>query len=177
MAKISRMYLIWGLSTDSEALGQFLENADELLNQAGPEVCAALGRADFRENEEYHQLKKAAYSLSLEAGRLHSQRLEDAANVLRAMMGPFRIEPKAPGKTAHKETGKAGGDTRAARYISIKRAMVAEYRGLRFSNPADAARELEGSYVEKLESAGLSVPKNPDRTLYTWFIEADTITV
>lgn len=180
MAKISRIYLMWGLSTDTAYLGQFLMNLESLLDVAGPEVSAAIGRADFREREEYRQLKKAADSLSLEAGRARSQRLEDAANVLRSMMGPFRIEPEAPAKAAHKSTGKAGGDARGTPIRNTNKAMIAEYRKLRFVGAYAAAYDEQYGMVEKYKEQAQSdgwemKSKNPGKQLYKLFKDSELI--
>lgn len=173
LAKISRIYLMWGLSTDAAYLGQFLMNVEALLNEAGPEACAAMGRADFRVEEEYHQLKKAAHSLSLEAGRLHSQRLEDAANVLRAMMGPFRIEPEAPANAAHKESGRKGGKSSREKSSAARKELKRRYlAGIpdKWKTPTEAARALKD---DALSMGAITSAERALQTLGDWFREAD----
>lgn len=159
--RFGNLRLFWGLSTDDAKLGHFLEEAHikaDRAEQAGAPVTAAITRASNRGQEEWQILAIAANDLSYQAGLIQSQRLEDAANALRAMLVPERIEPEAPAKAAQQATGKKGQLVKNERLMKTKNAMIALYKkgyvegenGARitFDSPNHAAELLKGQALE-----------------------------
>ena len=177
--------LFWGLATDDAKLWRFVEESHSLADraeQAGAPVIAAITKAASREQEEWKILALAANDLSYQAELIQSQRLEDAANVLRAMLVPERLEPEAPGKVTQKNTGKIGGEKRAVPRGKTRIAMVKEYRKLRFVGAYAAAYDekygMVDKYKEQAQIDGWEVKaKNPAAQLYDWFKESDRTTL
>ena len=174
--RYGHLRLFWGLDTDDAKLGHFLEEAHrmaERAEQAGAPVIAAITRASRREQEEWQILALAANDLSYQAGLIQSQRLEDAANALRAMLVPERIDPEAPAKAAHKVSGHKGGKASRAKSSAARKELKRRYLAgipAKWKTPAEAARALKG---DALASGAIQSEERALQTLGDWFRAAD----
>lgn len=167
--------LFWGLATDDAKLWHFVEESHRLAEraeQAGAPVIAAITKAASREQEEWQILARAANDLSYQAGLIQSQRLENAANVLRAMLVPERLEPEAPGKAAHEESGRKGGQSRRAKSNAARKELKRRYlAGIpdKWKTPTEAARALMD---DALTLGAIRSRERGLQTLGDWFREA-----
>jgi hypothetical protein len=89
------------------------------------------------------------------------------------MMGPFRIEPEAPAKAAHEESGRKGGQSGRATSNAARKELKRRYlAGIpdKWKTPTEAARTL------KDDALSMGAIKSAERALQTlgdWFREAD----
>lgn len=149
--------VIWGLSSDTQALREFLAELRGIEDRAEPEFQTALHRAQFREGEEWFVLNLAAHTIAAKAQSLNSPRLGRAAQLMQAMLTPDKLRPEAPAQAARKENAQSAKAAQNAVRDEIWRKVRAEVEKAQQGRKAiDAYHEVAPLALRWNEEAPLS---------------------
>lgn len=162
----------WGLTGDMPALLVLLKRLRDMQDDdaQGQNVKAAITRAQRREQAEWNVIAQAVGNMEWQAKQLNSPRLAEAAKVMRAMLTPEKLQPKAPEKAGIKQATTKGLNTRNGKRAATGQVIVNLYWQGNYKNPHAAAVQLADKAIEQAKRDGWTMsPARAVKTVAEWF--------